>query len=169
MFARTKGEYIIFVLYSFQRTTKVSCYKYLHCRGKTKVSYYILLREKQKRSYYITFFQTLLETFSCGLCYAHRRIILSYCEKRKVNYNACKKNKRASTLYFHRTTKVSCYKYLHCRGKTKVSYYITFFQTLLETFSCGLCYSHRRIILSYCEKKKVNYDVCKKTKRASTL
>ena len=39
-------------IYSFQRTTKVSYYKYLHCRGKTKVSYYILLREKQK--YHIT-------------------------------------------------------------------------------------------------------------------
>ena len=33
---------------SFQRTTKVSCYKSLHCRGKTKVSYYILLRKKNK-------------------------------------------------------------------------------------------------------------------------
>ena len=53
--------------------------------------------------------------------------------------------------------------------KTKVSYYITFFQTLLKTFSCGLCHSYGRIILSYCEKRKVNYDVCKKNKRASTL
>ena len=44
------------------------------------------------------------------------------------------------TIYsFQRTTKVSRYKYLHCRRKTKVSYYITFFQTLLKTFSCGLC------------------------------
>ena len=34
-------------IYSFERTTKVSCYKYLHCRGKTKVSYYILLRENK--------------------------------------------------------------------------------------------------------------------------
>ena len=82
------------------------------CRGKTKVSYYM------------TFFQTLLKTFSCGLCHSYGRIILSYCEKRKVNYDVCKNNKRASTLYFQRTTKVSCYKYLHCRGKTKVSYYI---------------------------------------------
>ena len=39
---------------------------------------------------------------------------------------------------------------------TKVSYYITFFETLLETaFSCGLCYSNRRIVLSYYEKRKV--------------
>ena len=45
---RTEGR----VHYIFQRTTKVSCYKYLHFRGKTKVSYYILLREKQK--YHIT-------------------------------------------------------------------------------------------------------------------
>ena len=29
----------------------MSCYNYLHCRGNTKVSYYILLRENQK--YYI--------------------------------------------------------------------------------------------------------------------
>ena len=43
-------------------------------------------------------------------------------------------------------------------GKTEVSYYITFFQTLPKTaFSCGLCYSDRRIILSYWEKRKVNY------------
>ena len=48
--------------------------------------------------------------------------------------------------------------------KTKVSYYITFFQTLLRMFSCDLCYSDRRIILSYCEKRKVNYYVCKKKK-----
>ena len=45
--------------------------------------------------------------------------------------------------------------------KTKV-YYITFFQTLLRTFSCDLCYSDRRIILSYCEERKVNYYVYKK-------
>ena len=61
----------------------MSCYK-IHCRGKTKVSYYILLREKQK---YITSRSSkLLKTFSCGLCYSDRRIILSYCEKRKVKY-----------------------------------------------------------------------------------
>ena len=30
----------------------MSCYKYLHCRGKPKVSYHILLRDKQK--YHIT-------------------------------------------------------------------------------------------------------------------
>ena len=42
------------------------------------------------------------------------------------------------------------------RGKTKGSYYITFFETLLKTaFSCGLCYSNRRIVLSYYEKRKV--------------
>ena len=53
--------------------------------------------------------------------------------------------------------------------KTKVPYYISFFQTLPKTFSCGLCYSDRSIILSYCEERKVNYYVCKKNKRASTL
>ena len=40
-------------IYSFQRTTKVSCYTEIFTRrGKTKVSYYIILREKQK--YHIT-------------------------------------------------------------------------------------------------------------------
>ena len=107
-----KGEYIIiFVLYSFQQTTKVSCYKYL--QQKYHITFFA---RKTKASYYITFFQTLLKTFSCGLCYSDRTIIFSYCEKRKVNYDVCKKNKRASTLYFQRTTKVSCYKYLHCTG-----------------------------------------------------
>ena len=102
----------------------MSCYKYLHCKRKTNVSYYYLTR-KTKVSYYITFFQTLLKTFSRGLCYSDRRIVLSYCEKRKVNYFVCMKNQRVTTLqYFQRTTKVSCSKYLHCREQTKVSYYI---------------------------------------------
>ena len=114
---------------------------------------------KTKVSYYITFFQILLRPFSCDLGYSDRRIILSYCDKRKVTYYMFAKR----TIYsFQRTTKVSCYKYLHCRGKTKVSYYITFFQTLLRPFSCDLCYSDRRIILSYCDKRKVTYYVCKK-------
>ena len=95
---KQKGEYIfLFVLYSFQRKTKVSCYKYLHCREKKKVSNYIFTR-KTKVSYNITFFQTLLKTFSSGLCYSDRRIILTYCEKRKGNYDVCKKNKRVSSL-----------------------------------------------------------------------
>ena len=38
---------------SYQRTIKVSCYKYLHCKRKPKVSYDILLREKTKVSYLI--------------------------------------------------------------------------------------------------------------------
>ena len=43
------------------------------------------------------------------------------------------------------------------RGKTKLSYYITFFQILLKTFSCGIFYSDGKIVLFYCEKRKVNY------------
>ena len=58
--------------------------------------------------------------FSCDLCYSDRRIILSYCEKRKVNYYVCKKN----NIFLSTNNKVSCYKYLHSRAKTTVSYYI---------------------------------------------
>ena len=87
------------------------------------------MRGKTKVSYYITFFQTLLRTFSCDLCYSDRRIILSHCEKMKVNHGLQEEQKGEYIIIFvlysfHRTTKVSCYKYLHCRGKTKVSYYI---------------------------------------------
>ena len=48
------------------------------------------------------------------------------------------------------------------RGKTKLSYYITFFQILLKTFSYGIFYSDGKIVLFYCEKRKVNYYVYKK-------
>ena len=100
-----------------------------------KQKYHIIFARKTKVSYYITFFQTLMKMFSWSPCYSERRVVLSYCEKRKVNYYVCMKNKRASTLqYFQQTTKVLCYKYLHCRRKIKVSYYIAFFQTLLQTF-----------------------------------
>ena len=52
-------------MYSFQQTTKVSCYKCLEEKTKVCNTYYILLREKQK--YHISsctcmFFQTLLKT-----------------------------------------------------------------------------------------------------------
>ena len=129
---------------------------YTERKNKSIILHYFA--RKTKASYYITFFQTLLRMFSCDLCYSDRRIILSYCEKRKVNYYVCKKN----NIFLSTNNKVSCYKYLHSRGNTKVSYYITFFQTLLKTFSCGLRYSDVRIILSYCEKRKVNHYVCKK-------
>ena len=53
MFARLKGQIHYNIRSIFlQRTTTVSCYKYLHCGGKTKVSDFILLRGKQK--YHIT-------------------------------------------------------------------------------------------------------------------
>ena len=124
MFARTKGRVHYNIRSIFLSTNNKSIMLHSFAR-KTKVLYYIMFfARKTKVSYYITFFQTLLKTFSCGLCYSDRKIILSYCEKRKVNYDVCKKNRRASILYFQRTTKVSCYKYLHFRGKSKVSYYI---------------------------------------------
>ena len=104
-------------IYSFQRTTEVSCYKYLHWRGKTKVSYYILLREKQK--YRITS-HSLLRPFSCGLCYSDGGIILSSCQKRKVNYYVCKKN----NIFLSTNNGSVMLEIFHCRGKTKVSYYI---------------------------------------------
>ena len=75
-------------------------------RGKTKVTYYILLREKQE-SYNITFFQTLLKTFSCGQEKQKKNIFLQ--EEQYVPFNE---------------QQVLCYKSLHCRGKTKVWYYI---------------------------------------------
>ena len=92
MFARTKGRVHFNIRFIFLSTNN-ECHvtEYLRCRGKTKVSYYIFAR-KTKVSYYITFFLTLLKTFSCDHCYSYRRIILSYCEKRKVNYDVCKKN-----------------------------------------------------------------------------
>ena len=59
-------------IYSFQRTTKVSCYKYLHCRWKKSIILHSFAR-KTKVSYNITLFQTLLRTFfvrplSCWNC-----------------------------------------------------------------------------------------------------
>ena len=117
---RTKGR----VHYTFSKQQKSHVRNIYTVEEKLSIILHSFAR-KTKVSYYITFFQTLLKTFSCGLCYSHRRIILSYCEKRKVNYDVCKRNKRASTLYFQRPTVVSCYKYLHCRGKIK--YHITFF------------------------------------------
>ena len=155
MFARIKGRVRYNIRSMFLSTKNKSVMlQIITLEEKTKVSYYILLREKQK--YHITSRSSkLLKTaFSCGLCYSDRRIVLSYCEKRKVNYFFFK-NKRASTFNTFNEQQVSCYKYLHCRGKTKVSYYITFFQTFLKTFFRGLCYSDRRIILSYCEKGKL--------------
>ena len=47
------------IIYSVQ-PTKVSCYKYLHCRGKKSIILHSFVR-KTEVSYYITFFQTLLK------------------------------------------------------------------------------------------------------------
>ena len=73
-------------------------------------------------------------------------------QEKEVNYYVWKKNKRAvhniraivlSTKNKCRVTNIYTY-YILLREKTKISYYITFFQTLLKTFSCGLCYSESR-------------------------
>ena len=113
-FQEQKGDYIT-ILSTNNKSVRLQIFT---LRGKTSIILHYFAR-KTKVSYYITFFQTLLKTFSCGLCYSDRRIILSYCEKRKVIMFA-----RRTIYSFQRTTKVSCYKYLHCRWKTKVSYYI---------------------------------------------
>ena len=80
MFAKTQGQVlyiIIFVLYSYQPTTKVSCtniYKMYTVEEKQK--YHItFFCDKTKVSYYIKFFQTLQKMFSCGLCHSYGRII----------------------------------------------------------------------------------------------
>ena len=91
------------------------------------------------------------------------------------------KNKRASTLqYFQRTKKVSFYKYLHCRGKTKVSYYIILLEkqngiilhhvlpNSWKRFSCGLCYDELKQQWTNCQTKyrtifqvkEVSYGFC---------
>ena len=113
--------------------------------------------------------------FSCGFCYSDRRIVLSYCEKRKVNYFLRTKG-RIHYNTFNEQQKCHATK---CTVEEKQMYHITFFceknksiilhHILRKTFSCGLCYSDRRIVLSYCEKRKVNYYVCKKNNRARTF
>ena len=122
-FSRTKGRVHYNTFNEQQKCHVTNIYTV-----EEKQKYHNLLHSfarKTKVSYYITFFQTLLKTFSCGPCHSDRKLVLSYCEERKVNYYVYMKNKRANTLqYFQRTITVSCYKYLHCRGKTKVSYYI---------------------------------------------
>ena len=120
MFVTIKGR----VHYNIPFNEEQKCHVTNNYTRKNKSIILHYFARNTKVSYYITFFETLLKTaFSCGLCYSNRRIVLSYYEKRKVSFFF--KNKRASTLqYFQRTAKVSCYKYLHCRGKTKVSYYI---------------------------------------------
>ena len=74
-----------------------------------------------------------------------RRIILPYCKKRKVNYyirtvflSTNNKSVMLQIFTLQGKTKVSYYILLR---KKQVSYYITFFQTLLRPFSCDFCYS----------------------------
>ena len=131
----------------FERRTKGRVYyNTLNEQRKCHVTNIYVYTVEEKLKYHITFFceknksivlhyvlpNPLESVFLWPFSYSDRRIILSYCGKRKANYYVCKKNKRASILlYFQRTTEVSCYKYLHCRGKTKISYYITFFLFLV--------------------------------------
>ena len=127
-------------------------------RGKNKSVILHSFASKTKVSCYITFFQTILRPFSCDFWYSDRRIILSlYYEKRKVNdclqeeqyipYN--EQQKVSSQIFTLKTEEKQKYHITFFARKIKLSYYITFFQTFLTTFSCGLCYSDRRIILSY--------------------
>ena len=70
--------------------------------------------------------------------------------KGRVHYNICSmflstKNKSVMLQIITKEEKQKYHITLFCE-KHKVSYYITFFETLLETaFSYGLCYSNRRI------------------------
>ena len=103
-----------------------------------------------------------------------KEYFLPFGKKRKGNY-VCKKNKTGNCMISLHVTNVyneakNKTVILHSFAKkTNVSYYIIFFKTLLRTFSCDLCYFDRRIISSYCEKRKVNYYIWKKNKRANTL
>ena len=131
----------------------MSCYKYLHWEEKQK---YHITSRSSKLSW---------DHFFWDLCYSDRRIILSYYEKRKVTYYVCRKEGQyipfneqqkchVTNIYTERKNKSII---LHSFArKTKVSYYITVFQTLLKTFSTA-----RRNILSYCKKRKINYYVCR--------
>ena len=118
---------------------------------------------KTKVSYYITFFQTQLRPFSCDLCYSDRRNILSYFQKKESNLLRLQEEQyipfneqekcRVTNIYTVEENKSII---LHSFArKTKVSYYITFVQTQLRPFSCDLCYSDRRIILSYYEESNL--------------
>ena len=84
---------------------------------------------------------TLLQEKESKLLYSRYSFFIPFNELQKchvTNIYTERKNKYHITLF--------------CK-KRKVSYYITFFQTLLRTFSYGLCYSDRRIILSYLRLK----------------
>ena len=107
-------------IYSFQRTTKVSCYTEIFTRrGKTKVSYYIILREKQK--YHITLRSSKLswERFLATLLFWQKNHFILLREKESKLL--CLQEEQYIPF---NEQQVSCYKYLHCRVKTKVSYYI---------------------------------------------
>lgn len=51
LYIQRKAKYIICITTSFQRKTKISFYKHLHCGRKKKVSYYICFRQKQVSNY----------------------------------------------------------------------------------------------------------------------
>ena len=101
----------------------MSCYKYLYCGGKNKSIILHSFARKTKVSYYITFFQTLLKTFSYSLCYSDRRIILSYCKKRKVNYYVCRQEEQ----YIPFNEQQKCHVKNIYTVEEKQEYHITFF------------------------------------------
>ena len=87
MFVRIKGRvhYNIRSMFLSTKNKSVMCHvTNNYKRGKTKVSYYIILRETQKYQITSRSSKLLKTAFSCGLCYSNRRIVLSYYEKRKV-------------------------------------------------------------------------------------
>ena len=88
-------------------------------RGKTSIILHYFAR---KDKYHITSRSSKLswERYSCGLCYSDRRIILSCCEKRKVNY-VCKKN------YIPFNEQQKCHVTNIYTVDEKQKYYITFF------------------------------------------
>ena len=87
---------------------------------------------------------TLLQEKESKLLYSRYSFFIPFNEQQKCH---------VTNIYTERKDKYHIT--LFCK-KRKVSYYITFFQTLLRTFSCDLCYSDRRITLSYCDWKESN-------------
>ena len=141
--------------------------KYL--RGEEKQKYRITLFCEKNKSIILHYvLRNSPENVFLRPCYSDRRIILSYCEKRKVNYYVCKKN----NTFLSRNNKCHVTNIYIVEEKQK--YHITFFceknksiilhhvlpNRLLKTFSCGLCYSDRRIIIFILLREKESKLLC---------
>ena len=121
MFARTKGRAHYNIRSIFLSTNNRS-----------------VMSVDEKQKYHITFFcekhksitfhhvlPTLLKAFSCGLCYSDRRIILSLLREKESKLLCFQEEQKGNYIKILSTNnKVSCFKYLHYRAKTKVSYCI---------------------------------------------